>query len=186
MSLSEIQTERLVLRPLDRSDLDLIQAAAIQRDIADTMISIPFPFTRQAALHYVRFREAQMRRGRGLALTLFDAASRACYGLVEIRDIDPEHRQAELSFWLTSRARGQGFMAEALPALLDHAFGNLGLNRIYAHHMVRNPASGRVLAKLGFQQEGILRQQVRKWEIFEDVVIQARLQRDWLADRAYP
>lgn len=183
MSLSEILTDRLILRPIERSDVAMIQATANQRDIADTMISIPFPFTQQAAQHYVRFRVAQMRRGRGMALTLLHAASQACYGMVEVRDIDSEHHQAELSFWLARIARGQGYMAEALPVMLDYAFRDCGLNRVYAYHMVRNPASGRVLANLGFQQEGILRQQVRKWDIFEDVVIQALLRRDWLAYR---
>ncbi len=181
MSLSEILTDRLILRPIERSDVAMIQATANQRDIADTMISIPFPFTQQAAQHYVRFRIAQMRRGRGLAMTIWHAASQACFGMVEVRDIDSEHHQAELSFWLARMARGQGYMTEALPVILNYAFRDCRLNRVYAYHMVRNPASGRVLANLGFQQEGILRQKVRKWETFEDVVIQALLQRDWFA-----
>jgi ribosomal-protein-alanine N-acetyltransferase len=55
----------------------------------------------------------------------------------------------------------------------------LGLNRIYAHHMVRNPASGRVLAKVGMKPEGLLRQRVRKWGVFEDVVLLALLREEW-------
>ena len=45
--------------------------------------------------------------------------------------------------------------------------------------MVRNPASGRVLEKSGMQREGLLRQRVRKWGRFEDVVILAILRKDW-------
>ena len=59
------------------------------------------------------------------------------------------------------------------------AFESLGLNRVYAHHMVRNPASGRVLAKLGMQREGLLRQRVRKNDAFEDVVLCALVREDW-------
>jgi RimJ/RimL family protein N-acetyltransferase len=45
--------------------------------------------------------------------------------------------------------------------------------------MVRNPASGKVLQKNGFVQEGLLRQRVRKWGVFEDVALLAILHRDW-------
>jgi RimJ/RimL family protein N-acetyltransferase len=44
--------------------------------------------------------------------------------------------------------------------------------------MLRNPASGRVLEKLGMQKEGILRERLRKWEVFEDVALYAVLKRD--------
>jgi RimJ/RimL family protein N-acetyltransferase len=56
----------------------------------------------------------------------------------------------------------------------------MGINRVHAYHMLRNPASGRVLARLGFREEGVLRQRVRKWGVFEDVVLQALLKEDWL------
>jgi RimJ/RimL family protein N-acetyltransferase len=45
--------------------------------------------------------------------------------------------------------------------------------------MARNPASGNVLKKNGFVQEGLLRQRVRKWGVFEDVVLLAILREDW-------
>jgi RimJ/RimL family protein N-acetyltransferase len=45
--------------------------------------------------------------------------------------------------------------------------------------MVRNPASGRVLTKVGMNQEGLLRQRVRKWGVFEDVVPLAMLREEW-------
>ena len=45
--------------------------------------------------------------------------------------------------------------------------------------MVRNPASGRVLEKVGMKREGLLRQRVRKWGVFEDVILVAILRDDW-------
>ena len=47
--------------------------------------------------------------------------------------------------------------------------------------MLRYPASGRVLEKNGFKQEGLLRQRVRKWGKFEDVALMAILRQDWQA-----
>lgn len=70
-------------------------------------------------------------------------------------------------------------MSEVVQAVLRYGFEDLGLNRLYAYHMTRNPASGRVLEKNGFQQEGVLRQRVRKWGVFEDVALWAVLADDW-------
>jgi RimJ/RimL family protein N-acetyltransferase len=59
-----------------------------------------------------------------------------------------------------------------------YAFPDPDLNRIYTDHMVRNPTSGRVLASSGFHLGGLLRQRVRKWGLYEDVVLQALLRSD--------
>jgi RimJ/RimL family protein N-acetyltransferase len=180
MTASEAVTERLILRPLDLRHCTLIQAAASRREIADTMISIPHPFSAREAERYVRARTAQMRRGRGVALGIWTRGERAFCGLAELRAVDREHALAELSFWLAVDAWGRGYMNEAIGVVLRLAFQDLGLNRVYAYHMVRNPASGRVLARHGFHVEGVLRERVRKWGVFEDVVLQALLRADWL------
>jgi [ribosomal protein S5]-alanine N-acetyltransferase len=179
----QITTGRLVLRRIGLADRDAVQAAAGRFEVADTMISIPHPLTAAATAGYIRQRLGQMRRGRALALGIRTRAGGDFAGLLELRAIEPEHAQGELSFWLAVEARGRGYMGEAITALLPTAFGALGLNRIYAYHMVRNPASGRVLERLGFRPEGVLRERVRKWERFEDVVIQALLRSRWSGDK---
>jgi RimJ/RimL family protein N-acetyltransferase len=179
MILMEIATERLILRPIALSDRTRIRAVAGQRELADTMISIPHPLSAQAAQRYVRTRLGQMRRGSGLSLVFSTPPEPDLHGLVELRAIDREHALAELSFWLAADARGRGYMGEAIGAVLRIAFEELDLNRLYAYHMVRNPASGRVLSRHGFRVEGLLRERVRKWGLFEDVVLQALLRADW-------
>jgi RimJ/RimL family protein N-acetyltransferase len=174
-----IRTERLILRPLCVEDLAVVQAAGGRREVADTMISIPHPFATEDVERYVRSRVASMRLERGVAFAIWTRAPTAFVGLAELRDIDPEHALAELSFWLAVESKGRGYMGEALAAVLRYAFQDLDLNRVHAHHMVRNPTSRRVLSRLGFEVEGILRQRVRKWGLSEDVVLQALLRADW-------
>jgi RimJ/RimL family protein N-acetyltransferase len=74
---------------------------------------------------------------------------------------------------------GKGYATEAGRAAVRFGFEHLGLNKIWSCHMVRNPASGRVLAKLGMKREGLLRQHVRKNEAFEDVVARGLLREEW-------
>ena len=101
-------------------------------------------------------------------------------GAVGLRDIDVEHSLAEMGFWVAVKRWGQGYATEAARAVVAFGFRQWGLNRIYAHHMVRNPASGRVLARIGMKPEGLLRQRVRKWGMFEDVMLMAVLRAEWV------
>lgn len=178
MDVFVLETPRLRLRPLDLSDASAIQKAAGAREIADTMISLPHPYPAGEAERYAIRQQSEREAGRSATFTIEQKADGWFCGLVELRDIDREHSQAELSFWLAVDAQGQGYMSEAIHAVVRYGFANLGLNRLYAYHMLRNPACGRVLEKNGFKQEGLLRQRVRKWGQFEDVSLWAILRKD--------
>ena len=179
MEQSVIDTPRFRLRPLEISDAPAIQNAASAREIADTMISLPHPYPLGEAVRYVARQRSEREAGRAVTFAIEQKTGRWFCGLIELRDIEREHSQAELSFWLAVEAWGRGFMSEAVQAAVHYGFENLGLNRLYAYHMLRNPASGRVLEKNGFKQEGLLRQRVRKWGEYEDVALWAILRREW-------
>jgi ribosomal-protein-alanine N-acetyltransferase len=173
-----IQTSHLVLRPLRSEDAPALAAVAGARRVADTTISVPHPFGPAEAEDWIgrRIDEAAAGRALGLAMTL--AAGHGLIGYVGLHHIDREHLEAEISFWIGGAHEGRGLVKEAADAVIGHGFGTLGLNRICAYHMARNPDSERVLARLGFQYEGRLRQRVRKWEVFEDVLVCSRLRSD--------
>jgi RimJ/RimL family protein N-acetyltransferase len=174
-----LDTKRLVLRPLTARDVpDLVRHAG-RREIADTTISIPHPYSEEQAQQWILTNAGLFAKGKGVVFGIQPKRQAMVVGAVGLRDIDTEHSQAELGFWMSVECWGKGYTTEAARALLAFGFERLGLNRIYAHHMVRNPASGRVLAKIGMQQEGVLRQRVRKWGVFEDVVVMAALKCDW-------
>ena len=174
-----LETPRLRLRPLELSDASAIQKAAGAREIADTMISLPHPYPAGEAERFIIRQQSEREAGRSVTISIEQKSDGWFCGLIELRDIDREHSQAELSFWLAVDAWGQGYMSEVIHAAVRYGFASLGLNRLYAHHMLRNPASGRVLEKNGFKQEGLLRQRVRKWGQFEDVSLWAILRKDW-------
>lgn len=175
-----LETPRLRLRPIELSDTSAIQKAAGARQIADTMISLPHPYPAGEGERYVAKQQARQEVGRSVTFTIEQKAERGFCGLVEVRDIDREHSQGELSFWLAVEAWGRGYMSEVVESVVQYGFQDLRLNRLYAYHMSRNPASGHVLEKNGFKQEGLLRQRVQKWEQFEDVALWAILRQEWL------
>jgi [ribosomal protein S5]-alanine N-acetyltransferase len=174
-----LETDRLLLRLLDRADIKSIQDAASDRSVADTTISIPHPYPDGEAERYVLRKIADFEAGHSVSFAIESRSNKVFYGVIEIRDIDREHSQGELSFWLAVEAWGKGYTSEALKPILRFGFEDLELNRLYAYHMVRNPASGKVLQKNGLLQEGVLRQRICKWRVFEDVKLWAILRTDW-------
>lgn len=85
---------------------------------------------------------------------------------------------AELGYWLAEPFWGKGIMTEAVKALSEYAFKELGLHRIFAEPYTNNSASARVLDKAGFVLEGILKENAFKDGRFQDQFLYARLNPD--------
>jgi [ribosomal protein S5]-alanine N-acetyltransferase len=66
---------------------------------------------------------------------------------------------------------------------VGYAFEILDVHRIYARHFGRNPASGRVMQKLGMTQEGLMRKHFLKWGDYQDIVYYGLLREEWAASR---
>jgi RimJ/RimL family protein N-acetyltransferase len=175
----EIMSDRLVLRALTLADASDVARLAGRREIADTTISIPHPYSEQQARDWIEAHTGPPSADKVTVFAITLKTDGRLIGTMGLREIDREHSQAEMGFWIGTEWWGRGYATEAARAVLGYAFEELGLNRVYAHHMVRNPASGRVLKKVGMTAEGLLRQRVRKWGVFEDVVILAILRADW-------
>jgi len=97
--------------------------------------------------------------------------------------IKPEHRRAELGYWIALKFWNRGYATEASQRLLDFGFEVLGLHRIEARHFLRNPASGQVMKKLGMQPEGLERDWAIKWDRFETLAVYSILEPEWRAAR---
>jgi RimJ/RimL family protein N-acetyltransferase len=174
-----LESERLVLRPLTVADAPTLARLAGRREIADTTLSIPHPYSEQLAQEWIQKHAERENPPKQIVFAIALKANGQVIGTMGLRDIDYDHCQAELGFWVGIEWWGSGFATEAARIVVRYGFNELKLNRIHAHHMVRNPASGRVLEKVGMKREGLLRQKVRKWGVFEDIVALAIIREDW-------
>jgi [ribosomal protein S5]-alanine N-acetyltransferase len=174
--LPTLRSPRLLLTPLTAGHLNQFASIAGDHRIADTTISVPHPLTEETARVWISkaVRESMERLAAHYCVTIATEAEQMI-GYVGLKAIDREHGEGEMSFWLHPDQQGKGYMTEAATCILGFGFNVLRLNRICAYHMARNPASGRVLAKIGFQQEGLLRERVRKWGVYEDVLVWSKL-----------
>lgn len=100
-------------------------------------------------------------------------------GGVTMYDINPEQGRAEIGYSLGSAHWGQGLAKEALQLVLGHAFGALHLRRVEADIDPRNEASVRLIERLGFVREGVLRE---RWLVagdLQDSALYGLLAREW-------
>jgi ribosomal-protein-alanine N-acetyltransferase len=177
-----LQTERLVLRPFEAGDAVRLSELAGKHRIADTTVSIPHPYSPDQALDDIHKYTEEFLHGTGafFAIALRESPQELIGGIL-IKTIERPHEQGELGYWIDEAHTGRGLVTEAAHAVLDYGFNVEGLNRICAYHMVRNDASGNVLARLGMRQEGRLRQMIKKWDVFEDVLVWSILRSEYNA-----
>lgn len=159
-----IHTDRLLLRPVQLTDaptmFDYLQDA-------DTMryISIPPVKTLKEVIEN-SIQSYFMLDPIGKWAIVYD---QKMVGTIDLR-LNEAHRQAEIGYVLNKRYWGQGIMPEAAQAILAVGFDQLQLVRIFSEHDTRNPKSGRVMIKIGMQQEGVaLKSQIIKGEIVDMV-----------------
>jgi RimJ/RimL family protein N-acetyltransferase len=150
-----LETERLCLRPLQRADAGAIARLANDRRIAENTASMPHPYTLADAEDFLRRVETSPSEV-AFAITLNDDTLIGACGLKRDRS-----NATEIGYWLGVPYWGQGYATEAARALIDHAFGDLGLDHLEADARVSNPASRRVLEKCGFQWSRVILRRVR-------------------------
>lgn len=100
-------------------------------------------------------------------------------GTCTLFHMDEGNKRAEIGYALNRRYWRQGYIHEALSALIDYAFDTLDLHRLEADVDPRNGASIRVLERLGFAREGYLRE---RWHVggeVQDALFYGLLRREW-------
>ena len=166
--LPSLRTERLLLRPFLLSDAVHVLRLAGEREVADTTLHIPHPYLDGMAESWIATHEGAWTRHEAATLAIVEADA-GLIGAISL-NIELSQRRAEIGYWIGRPYWGCGYATEAARAMLDYGFARLALHRIHAHHFARNAASGRVLAKVGFRQEGVLRGHVFRWGVPEDLV----------------
>jgi ribosomal-protein-alanine N-acetyltransferase len=159
--VTELRTARLVLRPHTLADAPAVQRYASDIDVSRNTLTIPHPYPEGAAATWIESVHKKVADGVAAVFAICEHGRDELIGTIGLQ-IEREQRRAELGYWMGKPFRGKGLTSEAARAVLEHGFGELGLERIFAGHFHWNPASGRVLEKAGMLREGLLRGHVLK------------------------
>jgi len=173
-----IDTERLLVRPVVDADLPALMAVN-----SDAEVTALLPYATWTSMADAEAWLARMRgieaTGSALQLVVMLRSTQEAVGTCLLFRLDEGSARAELGYALGRAHWGRGFMHEALVGLLRSAFGSMGLRRIEAEIDPRNVASARLVQRLGFTKEGLLRQRwVTKGEA-TDVEIYGLLRSEW-------
>ncbi|MBM6405183.1 GNAT family N-acetyltransferase [Phycicoccus sp. CSK15P-2] len=172
-----LTTDRLVLRPVEDGDADALFALMSDARVLRYWDAPPWA-ERERADRFVAGCRQLAEEGGGARLAVERRADGTFVGWCGLIDWDPGFRSAGITFCLREDVWGQGFATESSRALLTWAYGTLDLNRVQTEVDTRNPASARVLEKLGFVREGTLREDCVVDGVVSDSWVYGLLRRD--------
>lgn len=160
-----LHTERLHLRPVLRDDLDAVYALHAQPS-AMRYWSFPAWTVREQAQAWFAERQASGRTREHHPWGVERRDTDGLIGLVTLFAMDRVQRRCEIGYLLHPEHWGRGYAAEAVRAALAHAFDVFELARIEADVDPRNEASCRLVERVGFRREGLLRE---RWRVNGEV-----------------
>lgn len=154
-----LQGRRVLLSPVDPADgPDLWDAVQSSRSHLEAWLPwVPFNNSPVASQRYADNCAADWDSGRAVRLAIRHRGERRLLGIVGLDNCVHIHRNCELGYWLRSDATGFGLMTEAAQLALDFGFDEIEVHRVRCAAATDNQRSLAVIARLGFQFEGIAR-----------------------------
>ncbi|MEJ2610006.1 MAG: GNAT family N-acetyltransferase [Candidatus Thiodiazotropha sp.] len=149
MKQPKLHTERLLLRPLTIDDGVRIRALAGNWAVAKTTLSIPHPYEEGMAEKWISDLEDKWKEKAGVSFGVELKKTNEIIGVVSLVSIS--HNSAEIGYWIGEQYWGNGYCTEASKSLIQFALKQLHITFFKAEHLTENPASGKVMVKLGLK-----------------------------------
>lgn len=178
-----LSTARLTLRPPCRGDEDPLFALHSDAEVMRYFSEPPWT-DRERAARQIDDDAAAFERGDFFRFAIVLAETGQLIGNCTLFALHRQNRRAEIGYALQRQHWGNGYMIEALTALIAHAFEELDLNRLEADIDPRNAPSKLCLERLGFVSEGYMRE---RWIVGGEVcdsALYGLLRREWRARAA--
>ena len=142
------RTERLLLRPCWPEDAHELYGAITDERVVRNLARVPWPYTEAEAQRFAALQHSDTYPTL-LLMRRTDGAPR----LIGVCGLAETDGATELGYWISRPYWGLGYASEAAKAIVDIAKA-IGHERLIAGHFTDNPASGRVLCKIGFRPTG--------------------------------
>jgi ribosomal-protein-serine acetyltransferase len=168
------------LRLLEESDADELFALidANREHLGPWMPWVQSDREPADVLQFIRVTRKQIADNDGLQTAIVDPGGRIV-GVIGFHNVDWLNRKTSIGYWLAAGEQGRGTMTEAVRALVEHAFTTWKLNRVTIQAAVENARSRAIPGRLGFREEGVMREVERIGDRVLDDVVYAMLAADW-------
>lgn len=174
----ELETERLILRQVMEKDVDQLYEIVSDAEVAKFDYFYPVTSKGEAMKFIERYRQ-EFEENEEITWGIIARKTNKLIGTCCIGDFDEGARRAEIGYDIAQVEWGKGYATEAIRAVVDFGFNVMNLNRIEATITPGNNASVKVLRKLNFVQEGIVRERDLIKGKLEDGIIMAFLKREY-------
>ncbi|WZY00265.1 GNAT family protein [Bacillus sp. FSL W7-1360] len=174
-----LTTARLILRPLAETDAARVERYVSDPDIAKMTLNIPHPYPEGEALTFIRSVQLRVEEGNNVVFAITEQGIDDCIGAMSVR-IEPAHNRGELGYWIGKPHWGKGYATEAARAMLAYCFNELKLHKCMARAFAHNPASWRVMEKIGLKEEGLMRQHFMRDGMYIDSKCYGLLREEYL------
>lgn len=169
---------RFQLRPLLETDAEELHSLIeVDRERLARWLRWAANQTFDDTLGFIRETQAQATRNDGFQTAI--VIDGRIGGVIGFTGVDWENRSTGLGYWLGAKHEGRGVMTEAVRAMVDHALRVWKLNRLEIHAAVENRRSCAIPERLGFRQEGTLRQAESVNGRYFDRAVYSMLAADW-------
>ena len=176
-----IEMERVVLRQLMAADAPALYAIFSHPEVMRYWASPPWTSITQAEERLARAQNGY-RSEEGFQWGIERREDGDLMGTCSLFSFNRPSRRCEIGYALGRPYWGQGYMGEALRALVAYAFTTLDLNRLEADIDPRNTSSAKTLERLGFQKEGFLPERWIVGDEVSDTWLYGLLRRNWQKD----
>ena len=164
-----ISTDRLVLRMFQKSDANAVTKLCNNYNIFKNTLYLPYPYSLEDALTWIERHLENFNANKSYEFAITDKETGELYGAIALTN-NQKFNQGEIAYWIGEEFWKKGYATEASQAILQFAFDDKKYHKVFARYFSSNPASGRVLQKLGMEKEGILIDHIKKEEKYEDLV----------------
>jgi RimJ/RimL family protein N-acetyltransferase len=148
-----LETQRLILREITVNDALRITTLLNNHKISRYLSRVPYPYTVDDANEWIGLIREKYKDEKQINFAIVEKNSQTYMGSIGF-NTNKEHNRASIGYWLGEEYWGRGFVTEAGKELLKYGFEVLDLHRIYCSHFDANPASGKVMQKIGLKYEG--------------------------------
>jgi ribosomal-protein-serine acetyltransferase len=170
--------DRCCLRLFEESDAEELYAVVLEnREYLSRWMPWAPKQTPENTLEFIRTSRRQLGENQGFQAAIVEDGR--IVGTIGFHRVDWENLSTSIGYWIAESAQGRGNATRAVAALVDHAFRVWKLNRVEIQAAVDNERSRAIPRRLGFVEEGVLRQVERVGDRFVDHVVYAMLAHDW-------
>ncbi|MFC7080554.1 GNAT family N-acetyltransferase [Halorussus caseinilyticus] len=168
-----LRGDDVTLRTIEEDDLDFLRDAINDPDVREGLTTA-YPINAEQEREYF---EERISAEDDVHLAIY--ADGEITGTVGLHDVDQRSGHCEVGIWLATEYHGRGYGTEASRLVTDYAFRELRMHRVQARVLATNEASARIWEKLGFEEEGIHRDEAFTGGEYVDMRYFGVLESEW-------